>query len=141
MIILDTDHLTTLKYANSDRFARLAQRLAASPDQEFATTAVTLEEQLRGWLSQINRFQDPVRQIPAYAELSGLIEFFSFWTVLPFDAPAAQKFTQFRQQKIRIGTMDLKIASIAVSRNALLLTANTRDFEVVPGLRIEDWIN
>lgn len=52
MIILDTDHISTLKYANSDRFARLALRMADSPDQDFATTAITLEEQLLGWLLQ-----------------------------------------------------------------------------------------
>ncbi len=67
MIILDTDHLTVLKYARDDRFARLAQRMADSADQDFATTVITLEEQLRGWLAQINRFQEPVKQIPAYA--------------------------------------------------------------------------
>ena len=37
--------------------------------------------------------------------------------------------------------MDLKIASIAVKHNALLITANTRDFESIPNLRIADWIN
>lgn len=141
MIILDTDHLTVLKYARDDRFARLAQRMADSADQDFATTAITLEEQLRGWLAQINRFQDPVKQIPAYAELTGLIEFFSYWTILPFDAAAAQKFNGYRQQKIKTGTMDLKIASIAVAQNALLLTSNSRDFESIPDLRIEDWTN
>jgi tRNA(fMet)-specific endonuclease VapC len=141
VIILDTDHLNTLKYASSDRFARLAKRMADSQDQDFVTTAITLEEQLRGWLAQINRFKDPVKQVPAYAELTGLIEFFSFWTVLPFDEAAAQRFTEFRKQKIRTGTMDLKIASISVTQNALLLTANTRDFEPIPGLQIEDWIH
>ncbi len=47
MIILDTDHLTVLKYARDARFSRLAQRMADSADQDFATTAITLEEQLR----------------------------------------------------------------------------------------------
>ena len=47
----------------------------------------------------------------------------------------------YRQQKIRTGSLDLKIASIAVAQNALLLTANTHDFEKIPGLKIEDWIN
>jgi tRNA(fMet)-specific endonuclease VapC len=36
--------------------------------------------------------------------------------------------------------MDLKIASIAVSLNSVLLTANTRDFASIPGLRIENWL-
>jgi len=140
MIILDTDHLTVLKYARDDRFMKLAKRMADSIDQDFSTTAITLEEQLRGWLAEINRFPEPEKQIPAYTELTGLIEFFSYWTILPFDTSAASRFRQFRSQKCRAGSMDLKIASIAVSRDCVLLTANTRDFAAVPGLRIENWL-
>ena len=47
MIILDTDHIVTLKYSKSERFARLAKRMADSQDQDFVTTAITLEEQMR----------------------------------------------------------------------------------------------
>lgn len=36
--------------------------------------------------------------------------------------------------------MDLKIASIALTQDALLVTANLRDFEQVPGLRVENWL-
>ncbi|WP_395092089.1 hypothetical protein [Armatimonas sp.] len=35
--------------------------------------------------------------------------------------------------------MDLKIASIALSNQATLLTRNLRDYSKVPGLRCEDW--
>jgi tRNA(fMet)-specific endonuclease VapC len=35
--------------------------------------------------------------------------------------------------------MDLKIASIALANDATLLTRNTKDFEKVHALRIEDW--
>ena len=140
MIILDTDHLTVLKYARDIRFMKLAQRMADSVDQDFATTTITLEEQLRGWLAEINRFSDPEKQIPAYAELIGLIEFFSYWTILPFDTSAASRFRHFRSQKSRAGSMDLKIASIAVSLNCVLLTANTRDFASISGLQIENWL-
>jgi tRNA(fMet)-specific endonuclease VapC len=34
----------------------------------------------------------------------------------------------------------LKIASIALANDALLLTANRRDFEKVPGLQLENWL-
>lgn len=141
MIILDTDHLTVLKYSRDGRFLKLAQRMADSVDQDFATTAITLEEQLRGWLAEINRVSDPEKQIPAYSELTGLIEFFSFWTFLPFDHAAASVFRQFRAQKNRAGSMDLKIASIAVSLDCVLLTANTRDFSSIPGLQIANWLD
>lgn len=35
--------------------------------------------------------------------------------------------------------MDLKIASIAIPRNAILVSRNLRDFEEVPNLTVEDW--
>jgi predicted nucleic acid-binding protein len=37
--------------------------------------------------------------------------------------------------------MDLKIASIAVSLDCVLLTANTRDVSSIPGLRIANWLD
>ncbi len=47
-------------------------------------------------------------------------------------------FNGFRKSGIRIGTMDLKTACIAMANKALLLTANRRDFEKVPGLEIRE---
>jgi tRNA(fMet)-specific endonuclease VapC len=45
-----------------------------------------------------------------------------------------------QRQRIRVGSQDLKIASIALVNDALLLTANLRDFRQVPGLRVENWL-
>ena len=41
---------------------------------------------------------------------------------------------------LRIGSQDLKIAAIAMTQDALLLSANLRDFQKVPGLRVENWL-
>lgn len=126
MIILDTDHLVALKDSRGPDFATLANRMAGSTDQEFVTTAVTVEEQLRGWLALINRSNDVHRHVQPYGKLVGLIDFFSRWDVLPFDNAAADQFKELRRQKVRIGTMDLKIASIALATGARVLTANLR---------------
>ena len=48
---------------------------------------------------------------------------------------------EIRKSGVRIATMDLKTACIALASNALLLTANRRDFEKVPGLRFESWLD
>ena len=58
-----------------------------------------------------------------------------------FDERAADQFEHLRQAKVRIGTMDLKIACIALVNDALLLSANRRDFGQVPGLRLESWLH
>jgi len=60
-------------------------------------------------------------------------------TVLEFDEAAAAEFERLQRSRIRIGTMDLKIAAIALSRGATVLTRNLKDFSRVPGLRAEDW--
>lgn len=57
---------------------------------------------------------------------------------MPFDDAAVTLFAQFG--RLCISTMDKKIASIAIANNALLLTANRRDFEQVPGLRFDNWM-
>ena len=140
MIILDTDHVVVLKYEGSPQAAALSTNMAASFDQDFAIAAVTAEEQMRGWLALIHRSPDVHRQLPAYERLVELFDFFSRWKIVPFDEAAADEFVRLRKQKIRIGTMDLKIAATALVQDALLLSANLRDFEQVPDLRVENWL-
>jgi tRNA(fMet)-specific endonuclease VapC len=141
VILLDTDHVNVLKYPAHPRFASLTTQLNASADQDIATTVITVEEQMRGWLAWINRSDDVRRQVTAYQELLRLFDFFARWHVVPFDAQAASEFQDLRAQRIRIGTMDLKIAAIALVHGALLLSANLRDFQQVPNLRMANWIN
>jgi tRNA(fMet)-specific endonuclease VapC len=37
--------------------------------------------------------------------------------------------------------MDLRIACIVIEFDAILLTRNIKDFEKVPGLRFENWLD
>ena len=55
------------------------------------------------------------------------------------DEAAAAAFQRLRRRHRRIGTMDLKIAAIVLSRNATLLSRNLRDFGHIPDLHVEDW--
>ena len=110
---------------------------AAEP---IACTIVSLEEILRGWLAAIHRRHDVELQVPAYTRLNRLFTTMADWDIVPFDDVTAQRFRDLRRQRVRIGTMDLKIASIALSHDALLLTANLRDFSQVPRLRCENWL-
>ena len=103
------------------------------------TTIITVEEQMRGWMASISKERQVRRQVGPYRELMNLFEFFSQYEILPFDEKAAVIFDGF--SRIRIGSMDRKIAAIAIANNALLLTANRRDYEHVPGLRFENWMD
>ena len=62
------------------------------------------------------------------------------FTIALLDSNAAELFKDFRRSGVKIATMDLKTACIAMASNALLLTANRRDFERVPGLKFENWL-
>ncbi len=141
MILLDTDHLNVLKYPDHPRFISLFGQLNESVDQHIATTVITVEEQMRGWLALIHRRSYVQEQVPAYRELLNLFDFFSHWDIIPFDEPAATQFDLLRERRIRIGSMDLKIASIALVHEAVLLSANLRDFQRVPNLRVLNWIS
>ena len=55
-------------------------------------------------------------------------------------ARAAEQFQRLWVARIRIGTMDLKIAAIALANDAILLSRNLTDFSKVPALRVEDWM-
>lgn len=141
MIILDTDHVSILKYREHPRAKKLKEKLiAAAANETLATTIVSAEEQMRGWMAEIHRERDVHKQVQYYSELSGIFAFFSTWRVELFDESAAEEFYRLRGMRIRVATQDLKIASIARSRDALLLSANLRDFARVPDLRVENWV-
>lgn len=140
MILLDTNHLTALKYRQHPRSIKLARRLMESGDEFITTTVIAYEEQHRGWLALLAQNTDPVKQVGVYQELSALARFFAQWRLVDYDEPAARRVQSFRQAGIRVGTMDLKMAAIAVQHDALFLTANQRDFSRVPGLRHENWL-
>lgn len=141
MILLDSDHLTVLKYRESERYVRLTTRLQAVADEPVGTTIVNVEEQMRGWLASLAKERSVVRQITAYRELGALFEFFGKLHIAPFTDDAAKRFQDLRAARVKIGSMDLKAACIALVHHAVLLTANRKDFEKVPGLRFENWLD
>jgi len=139
MLVLDTDHISTLGDPSVAGFALLS-RLNAAGDQ-VTTTVVTVEENLQGWLAQIRAAKTPEAEINAYGRFQRRVDFSADWVVLPWDREASRIFLQLRSQKIRIGTQDLRIASISLACQALLLTRNRVDFQKVPGLKFENWLD
>jgi tRNA(fMet)-specific endonuclease VapC len=138
VFILDTDAMTVWldpRHALRDNVARRFVGLGAL---QRVTTVVSLQEQVRGWLSEIHRARKASEIIGAYANLHTAFKGYCEFEVLAYDRAAQNRFEDFRRQKIRVPTMDLRIACIALVSNATLLTRNVRDFRQVPGLTFED---
>lgn len=137
--VLDTNHFT--EFANA---SAIGHRLMARIDERRAgvfACIVAAEESLQGWLSLIRSRKAGADQLEAYVRLQACLETLNKLTVLPFDRDAADAFHRLQAQRIRIGTMDLKIAAICLAHDATLLSRNLVDFERVPGLRVENWLD
>ena len=70
-------------------------------------------------------------------------KFLKQFVSLPFDDAAHHHAAQIRANLARTGTpvgpYDLLIASIALANELSLVTHNTREFERIAGLQIDDW--
>jgi tRNA(fMet)-specific endonuclease VapC len=64
--------------------------------------------------------------------------------IVPFDERATQAYGQLRSQLERqgivIGSMDMLIASQALSLGLILVTNNVKEFSRIPDLVIENWV-
>jgi tRNA(fMet)-specific endonuclease VapC len=140
MLVLDTDHLSEYQKGTSAEALRLKQRLEGATEP-LATTIISVEEVMRGWMADLRRTRNPRSQIRPYRRLAQLFRFFATWNVVEWDDSSVGEFESLRRAKVRVGTMDLKIAAICLASDATLLTRNTNDFGRVPGLRVEDWLS
>jgi tRNA(fMet)-specific endonuclease VapC len=138
MLVLDTDHMSLLEWDSSSS-ATLRERLADLDERDVATTIVNYEEQVRGWMAYIAGARTVDAQIEAYRRLRTHLDNYRQIPVLDFDGAAAAVYQRLRRARVRVGTMDLKIAAIVMSLDGTLLTRNRRDFEKIPGLKSADW--
>jgi tRNA(fMet)-specific endonuclease VapC len=138
MVVLDTDHLSILEWGGPPSEG-LRERLGSLEPGEAFATIVSFEEQTRGWLTFMSRARKLAAQVEAYRRLKRHLDNYRSMPVLDFDAKAAAEYDDLRRQKLRIGTVDMKIAAIALANDATLLTRNRLDFKEVRGLKFEDW--
>jgi tRNA(fMet)-specific endonuclease VapC len=138
MIVLDTDHLSVLERGGAQSLP-LQLRLSRIQANEIVTTIVNYEEQMRGWLARASRAKTLDQLTESYNRLQIHIETFVGIPILPFNAESAAHLERLYAAGIRIGTMDRRIAAIALAHNATLLTRNLTDFEAITALVCEDW--
>jgi len=135
LYVLDTDHVSLFQREHP----RVVARVGEKPPEQLAVAIITIEEQLKGWLAQIKRASSSHARVKAFSGLRKSIQYFNTIQILDYDIAAEDRFVNLRQQKIRIGTQDLRIAAIALTTGSVVVTRNRSDFEKVPGLLIEDW--
>jgi tRNA(fMet)-specific endonuclease VapC len=139
MIVLDTDHFSLLEWSRGAESARLREKLEKISSEDVAVSIISFEEQTRGWLSVVAQAKTREDVVESYRKLKRHLTIYRRAIVLDFDQKAQTIFESLQKKKIRIGNMDLRIASIVLSHNDLLLTRNLRHFSQVPGLKVEDW--
>jgi len=102
---------------------------------EIALSSITVSELYYGaWKSKA--IQQNIRRIE---------EFVYPFDVLAYDEDAAKEYGKIRssleEQGQVIGPLDMLIAAHALSRNLILITNNTKEFERVKSLQIENWVS
>ncbi len=114
--LLDMDHLSILQQQSGQEYLALAARLAQHSPSDLALSIVSFHEQVLGCHTYISRARDEQGVVRGYGMLGRLLSDFAAVPVIPFDAAAASTAVALLARRVRIATMDLRIASIAVSR-------------------------
>lgn len=139
-VVVDTNHFAELVH-DTVLGGRLKQRFLRRAAQVF-TTIITAQEVTEGWCAFIRKQKaGSPKQIHGYQQFQHSLELLMEFTVLAFDAHAAGSFLQLRKSLPRAGTQDLKIAAVCLVHDATVLTRNAVDFNKVPGLRVENWLD
>jgi tRNA(fMet)-specific endonuclease VapC len=109
------------------------KKLHSALEYGVAISAITLAELLHG----VEASAWPEKNLLA------LNQFISIVDILPFDDEAAVEYGKIyaalRQQGTSIGVMDTLIAAHAKAEGLIVVTNNTREFERVEGLELENW--
>ena len=90
---------------------------------ERAVTIITVIEQIQGRLAVIHHATSEADVARGCERLQETMGFYASIYVLSYDAEAQIQFANLRRQQVRIGTQDLRIAAIALSKNARSLHA------------------
>ena len=129
--LLDTN--SCVEHLRGGQASNITARLGAAVPGGVVLCSVVVAELLYG-AHRSARKQQTLSQVQVFCR-----QFQS----LPFDDWAADEYGRIRAQLAGLGMLigpnDLLIASIALANGLTLVTHNTREFNRVPGLKLEDW--
>jgi tRNA(fMet)-specific endonuclease VapC len=138
MKAFDTDILTQILRGNPV----YAERVALIPIAEQALPILAAEEILRGRLNTIRQAEAGKAKVTieqAYQFFEQTLRDIRELTVLSYTPQAEAQYQEWRKQKLRGSTHDLRIAALCIAHSVTLATRNRRDFEHIPGLSVEFW--
>lgn len=136
--LFDTDHISIIQSQSEPGYSAIVRGIGRVSPGEIGYSIVSFHEQVLGCHDYINRARRPGDLARGYETLEGVLRDYTAAVVLPFDGPAEAELGRL-SPRLRVGKMDLRIASIALSRGLILLTRNIRDFGRIPSLLTEDW--
>lgn len=137
--LLDTDILSIHQRQQGQEYERVRRRLEAVDPTLVFVSIISFHEHVIGWNAYLQRAKKSAGLIHGYSMFERTLLDFSRLNLLSFDQEGAREYDRLKSQGLRVGTMDLRIAAIALANNFTVVTRNTVDFERVAGLRIEDW--
>lgn len=136
--ILDTDHVSLLLEKHP-----LVSRRIAEVGADVAITVVTVQELFNGWIVRINETNNTQDLVRLYSKLNRTITLCKRVPIAEFDQTAANRYEQMLIDNPSLSKRrlqkDMRIAAIALSISAIVVTRNYRDFSQVPGVQLEDW--
>lgn len=114
----------------------LEAHVGGREDEEFFLSVITVSELLHG----VHRATDPEVKAKRSAWVEAIID---RMPILPIDTSTARAHSQVWSHLAAGGSMigphDLWLAASCIAHGLSLVTANAREFERVPGLRLESW--
>lgn len=138
MIAYDTDVLVELLKGHPT----YAAKARAIPKEQQFVPIVVVEEIQRGRLNSIRQAEAGKGRLSlerAYALYEQTFNVLRSIPLLSYTGVAEAHVQAWRRLKVRGSTHDLRIAAICVAHSARLITRNRRDFEQIPGVRVEIW--
>lgn len=115
----------------------LEPHLRGRENEEFFLSVVTASELLHG----VHRAQDGRTKARRSAWVEAVLERFPLLDVDLTTARAhARLWAELSSTGRLIGPHDLWLAAACLSHGLSMVTANTREFERVPGLTVENWL-
>ena len=133
--LLDTDTISLLQ----EQHPNVVRRVVETPIELLAISVITVEEQLSGWYTYLRQARTPRQQAAAYEHLAKVASFLGGHAIVSLSESAIFHVKKLGKLKLGVRAMDLRIAAIALEINATVVTRNLRDFQLVPGLKCEDW--